>query len=747
MSVTAQDSSAITATITLGSSTTATGGSNSGSGTGVAGAVSLNDVQGGATASLTHTTLSTTGGNVLVQAKEMATLTATTTSEVTAGSTSTPTTTAGSTTKSPLALNGLIGTNLVQSAASATLASSQVTTTGTGGGGVTVDAENTAKLTAMTTNAATASSSTSGGVGGGGSGSGNTALGVTLAFNTIGWKSENVLFSAIDALLGDSLLAGAFSGENPSNATATMLDTTVNASGHLTVSALSGATLSATISNTRTASTTSGNNLGEKGGQNLSLGLVLASNKVLASATASIDFDTKNLPGQTITAAGGVAVTAQDSAGIASTVTLGSSSTGALGGNTAVAGAVTLNDVRGGANASIGHATQTAAGGVVLVKAKEAATISATTTSELTATAPTSNAISGPSSSNTLAAGGLIGTNLVQSGASATLSNSVVTTSGTGSGAGGVTVDAENTASLTATTTNAATTTSSASTGGNAGANTALGVTLAFNTIGWESENVLFSAIDALLGDSLLAGAFSGENPSNATATMLDTTVNASGQLTVSAVSGVTLNATISNTSTASTTTGDEGLGVKGGQDLSLGLVLASNKVLAKRRAPVSTSTPSNLPGHTITTAGGVAVTAQDTAGIVSTVTLGASSTSGVGGNTAMAGAVTLNDVRGGASASIGHTTLAATGGVVLVQAKEMATISATTTSEVAATAPKSSVLTGPSSSKTLAVGGVIGTNLVQSAASAGISSSVVTTSGTGTGGQGDRGGREHARR
>ena len=132
VSVTAQDSSAISATITLGSSTTAPGGSNSGGSTGVAGAVSLNDVQGGATASITSTTLSTTGGNVLVQAKEMATLTATTTSEVSAGSSSTPNTTAGSTTKSPLAIDGLIGTNLVQSAATATLGSSQVTATGTG---------------------------------------------------------------------------------------------------------------------------------------------------------------------------------------------------------------------------------------------------------------------------------------------------------------------------------------------------------------------------------------------------------------------------------------------------------------------------------------------------------------------------------------------------------------------------------------------------------------------------------------
>ena len=61
---------------------------------------------------------------------------------------------------------------------------------------------------------------------------------MTLAFNTIGWQSQNVLFNAIDALLGSPTLASAFGGENPSDATATMLDTVVNASGQLTVSAL-----------------------------------------------------------------------------------------------------------------------------------------------------------------------------------------------------------------------------------------------------------------------------------------------------------------------------------------------------------------------------------------------------------------------------------------------------------------------------------------------------------------------------
>ena len=295
---------------------------------------------------------------------------------------------------------------------------------------------------------------------------------------------------------------------------------------------------------------------GLKGGQNLGLGIVVSMNKVSASASASIDYDSSFTPpatGSDILAGGGVSVTAKDSSGITATVTLGSSSTASGGTNsgssTNVAGTVSLNDVRGGATALVGATSGTASvmttGGSVLVQAKETSTLTATTTSEVKATrSSTSGANSGSTSSSPIVVGGLIGTNLVQSAANAEMEHSAVTTIGTGTGVGAVTVNAENTATLTASTTNAATATTSSSGSGGSGSggsgNTAVGVTLAFNTIGWDSENVLFSAIDALLGSSTLASAFGGENPSNATATMLDTTVNATGELTVSAVDGVT---------------------------------------------------------------------------------------------------------------------------------------------------------------------------------------------------------------
>ena len=52
--------------------------------------------------------------------------------------------------------------------------------------------------------------------------SGNQAVGILLAFNTIGWNPTNVLFAAIDALLGDPLISEAFDGENPAETLAYM---------------------------------------------------------------------------------------------------------------------------------------------------------------------------------------------------------------------------------------------------------------------------------------------------------------------------------------------------------------------------------------------------------------------------------------------------------------------------------------------------------------------------------------------
>ncbi|MCH7924361.1 MAG: hypothetical protein IIC51_02370 [Planctomycetes bacterium] len=212
--------------------------------TGIAGAVAMNDVRGGASASIGDTDvdgkgarIEITGGEVLVKAEEIAILTSTVESELVANATATKKskTTSGSGTPknqmnqtSSLAVSGIIATNLVQSDATATLVDSHVTTTGTTGD-VRVEAINTSTLTATAVNAATVTGSNS-----------STAIGVTLAFNTVGYVSNNVLFNAIDALIGDDILSEAvvYGAASGSGSTASIVDSVVDASGRVVVEAV-----------------------------------------------------------------------------------------------------------------------------------------------------------------------------------------------------------------------------------------------------------------------------------------------------------------------------------------------------------------------------------------------------------------------------------------------------------------------------------------------------------------------------
>src|SRR5207302_2719663 len=110
-------------------------------------------------------------------------------------------------------------------------------------------------------------------------------------------------------------------------------------------------------------------------------------------------------------------------------------------------GAVSMNDVRGGAKAHIDGATVTAAGGDVSVSAHEQATLTASL--ESAASTSTSGGLFGGGSETAVNA--LIATNVVQSAAEAHISGGSVTNSG------GDSVNAENTATLKASALNAVT--------------------------------------------------------------------------------------------------------------------------------------------------------------------------------------------------------------------------------------------------------------------------------------------------
>ena len=74
-----------------------------------------------------------------------------------------------------------------------------------------VDAENTSQMDAKTLSATS---------------SGETAVGVVLAFNTIGWQAQNVLFNTLDALVGSSI-----GTEQPAQAKAYIQDTPLTSGG------------------------------------------------------------------------------------------------------------------------------------------------------------------------------------------------------------------------------------------------------------------------------------------------------------------------------------------------------------------------------------------------------------------------------------------------------------------------------------------------------------------------------------
>src|SRR5207237_5762476 len=127
LTVSATDAAGITAKITLASSTAAQTQDDpfaDANALGISGALSMNDVRGGATAYLDKARVSVTGGDVEVRAVENATLTAHLES-------ATETSSSGGLfgDSSDTAINALAATNVVQSSATAYVSGGVVTTT------------------------------------------------------------------------------------------------------------------------------------------------------------------------------------------------------------------------------------------------------------------------------------------------------------------------------------------------------------------------------------------------------------------------------------------------------------------------------------------------------------------------------------------------------------------------------------------------------------------------------------------
>ncbi len=435
-----------------------------------------------------------------------------------------------------------------------------------------------------------------------------------VAFNSIGWKTSNFLFNALEAILGDPLLSDeVFDGLDPARAHAIVTDSTLVAGGDITVTATSRSELVAVSSNDNTIDAVvdivfpgasqqadydkkkkpEGKKADGYGASGAAGGFIIASNKVNSEAVATVVF-TGTTRGS-VTAGGDVTVSAADDATIdahstvvqdvntANTVTglvdivnsilipgdydyttasgsrviaagdkvrLGATYTGGgqagavyertgagglldLGtqvydvaggwtklsatadtldglyaGITAFAGLnftaskaravgilVLYNDLRSEVHATIDHAVVTATAGTVTVSALQNALLKVLATVTVSAFGGSSVGTGSEEGTDVYAYTGQLVTNVVLAHTTALLDDSRVT-------ARALVVDATSTSGIDARVlTNAA-----------SGEDTKA-VTIAFNTVGWKTQNLLFNIVDAVLGDPLLADGVQRDGP------------------------------------------------------------------------------------------------------------------------------------------------------------------------------------------------------------------------------------------
>lgn len=572
-----------------------------------------------------------------------------------------------------MAFKGLIATNLVLTDVRLRVLSSDLEA----GGNLTAQAVNAANIEAENSMEADAE---------------GLAIGVTLAFNTIGWQSQNVLFNALDALLGSQI-----GNEQPAQVVLDVVGSSLVAGGDLTLSATAEEDIQSTITNSAASD-----------GTGVAAGMVLASNLLSARVKTSVRPAANALGNVTLSAGGNLEISAEDAAGIRADVSVSNSS----GGSAAVGGLAVRNDVRTEVLADLDRVTSTVDGDL-LVLALSSGTIEAllsgratsvaaaeeaaaeptgggaetgdptqsgitqatatqgsetTAESDSTATTPPGTGEPGTTAdtpatepdggagSFSLAVNGLIATNLVLGQTQAKVNASDLTVNGN------LAVQADNVSSISALNT-AAVESEGAS----------LGVTLAFNTIGWRSQNLLANSVNALLGDSVLGA----EQPASVAAMLVATPINVGGNVRVavgaldesgSSPMGATITAKIINDASA------------GDGPAAASLVLATNKISSTRRAWVGPLLPEAAatavavePRLALTIGGDMEVAAVDAGTIEAAVDISAAS----GGGAAVGGMVVTNDLRNEVLASMDRVHLVSAG-EISIAASTVGTIAST---------------------------------------------------------------------
>ncbi|WP_396431920.1 hypothetical protein, partial [Limnohabitans sp.] len=422
-------------------------------------------------------------------------------------------------------------------------------------GGVTLSAKNSSSVLAASV--------------AGAAGSEASAFGASLAFNALGWRMGDIGAGALSSLLGADLNASEF----PLDTLAFVSGSDIRSAAAVSVTAVNDITLEALMLSQAGATSA-------LGALSWGAAAVLTSNRVRSDTKAYIE----RASGRgSVVAGGSVTVSASDKAEILADVRL--SAAGAM----AVGGVLVRNDVRGAVAADI-EAASIAAAGDLQVLALESARIAA----KLSGTVTTGASGFGASS---MAANALIATNLVLTDSQAQVRDSTLAVDGSAE------IAARNASTIAAS--NQAVT---------QGGGSAVGATLAFNTIGWQAQNVLSAGVDALLGSSLGA-----EQPASVRAAVLGGSLQAGGNISVTADADEQVLANIRNSAASS------------GSGNSASLVLASNLVSARAQASVGPMADASAGSTLSWTAGGnVTISAVDRASIDADVQMASSSAGGM---------------------------------------------------------------------------------------------------------------------
>jgi len=472
----------------------------------------------------------------------------------------------------------------------------------------------------------------------GGNIGGGVSIGVSIAKNQIGYDADG--------------------NRAPAQVQAYLLDSTVRAQGDLVQQAISNQTIDAGVGAGSAAI-----GVGGAGGVGLSGAGVDARNKIATDVQAYIDGgDAAEIKAHS------VKLSAHDTSAITADVA-GASLAGAFGGAGGIAASVGVSLARN----VIGNQVQayildasdvTTTGGDIVLEAKENATI--TTKSIAVAVSLGGGGTFGLA----LSGGGAEATNIILTNTNAYVEKSRLTSQGD------VRLNAQNTSTITATVVGVS---GSLAVGGTVGAAASIGAAVASNLIGWNTD-----------GDRV---------PAQVQAYLLDSNVQAQGDLVQRAISDQTISAGVGAGSAAIS-----GGGAAGGS-LSGAGVDAENKIATQVQAYIDGAATAGI------TADSVMLSARDTSAITADV-VGASVAGAIGGAVGVSASVGVSLARNVISNQVQAYTrnapaVTTSGGNIVLEANENATI---TTQSIAASV---SVAVGGGLGAALSGAGAEATNII----------------------------------